>query len=766
MTGYTSFSSTLFILIVSFFIVFNEGKSYFHHRNDVFPFRNVSLPWSERVDDLVSRLTIDEIIDQMAYGGGWNEGVTPPIPRLNILPYSWGTECLRGDIGENSTGFPQAINLAATWNKHLVKAVANATAYEVHAHYNVYSKAGIYGVHRGLSCFSPVINIMRHPLWGRNQETYGECPYLSGTFAIYFVQGLQGPSDARYLNTNAGCKHFDVHNGPENIPESRFSFDARVSEYDWRSTFLPAFHACVNAGSYGIMCSYNAINGVPACANEYLLTEVLRKGMNFTGYVVSDDDALVGIRTGHHYVNTDEESAVVAARAGVNLELADSPGATMFELLHQASRDGKIDNQTLIERVKPLIYTRMRLGEFDPEEMNPYTKITTDVIQCESHQILARHATLQSFVLLKNEQNFLPIQNPGQYRNVLFLGPMSNNPVQQYGDYSPVVDPFYVTTPLSSLQDSFTKTSYYQACADGTRCSNYNQSATIDYLKTNAFDFIILSVGTGQDIEGEANDRDSMDLHGGQSQLLADTIATIDPTQTKILLLIVSGSPVDIRLAQQSDRIQSIIQLGFAAQELGEALKLAIIGQGLSKFGRLPYTWPKQLSDLPGDLTLYDMKRGFTYRYSTVEPLYPFGFGLSYSSFAYDGLQFSRPTIKPGDNLTIYFNVRNTGERVSDEVVQIYLTLHLKNASLANVSRAQLVDFERLSDINPEEIILYQTVIRPEQMAVYIDGQGFVIVPCRLDFQIGSFITPYLQGEVIVSGDNHFVGQYISYASV
>ncbi|CAF2396632.1 unnamed protein product [Rotaria sp. Silwood2] len=230
-----------FLLFLSIGLI-KEGKCIV---DEDFPFRNVSLDWSVRVDDLVSRLTPHEIIDQMAYGGGWNDGVTPPIPRLQILPYSWGTECLRGDISENSTGFPQAINLASTWNKQLVKAVANATAYEVHAHYNVYRKEGLYGVHRGLSCFSPVINIMRHPLWGRNQETYGECPYLSGMFAIYFVHGLQGPLSSRYLNTNAGCKHFDAHNGPENIPQSRFSFNVQMSEFDWRSTFLPAFHACV-----------------------------------------------------------------------------------------------------------------------------------------------------------------------------------------------------------------------------------------------------------------------------------------------------------------------------------------------------------------------------------------------------------------------------------------------------------------------------------------------------------------------------------------
>ena len=753
----------LLILLLLFVGLFNEGKGI---HDDIFPFRNVSLDWPVRVNDLVSRLTPDEMIDQMAYAGGWNEGVTPAIPRLSILPYSWGTECLRGDISENSTGFPQAINLASTWNKELVKAVANATAYEVHAHYNVYSREHMYGVHRGLSCFSPVINIMRHPLWGRNQETYGECPYLSGMFAIYFVHGLQGPPSARYLNTNAGCKHFDAHNGPENIPESRFSFDVKLSEFDWRSTFLPAFHACVNAGTYGIMCSYNSINGVPACANTRLLTDILRNGMNFTGYVVADDDALVSIYSAHHYVNSTEDAAIVAVHAGVNLELADSAGATMFELLHQAYKEGKVDNQTLIERVKPLMYTRMRLGEFDPPEMNNYTNISMDVIQSDPHRQLAQESTVQSFILLKNQNNFLPIRNTSAYPKVLFLGPMSNNPMQQYGDYAPVVNPFYVTTPLSSLQDSFQTTAYKQACLDGTHCTNYNQADIINYLLNNVSDLIILSLGTGQDVEGEGNDRASMDLPGHQSQLLEDVLSIINPQKTKVLLLIVSGSPLDIQLAEESNSVQAIVQLGFAAQELGNALKMAIIGDGLSKFGRLPYTWPKKLSDLPGDITHYDMTSGFTYRYFKGQPLYSFGYGLSYSTFAYSGLSFNATSFNTGASLAISFQVENTGTRVSDEVVQIYLSIYLNNPSLANVSRAQLVDFDRLSDINPSQTVTYQAVIKPEQMAVYIDGRGFVILPATLQFNVGNYLQPYLTGNVTVVGQDYFVAQYISYASI
>jgi hypothetical protein len=343
---------------------------------------------------------------------------------------------------------------------------------------------------------------------------------------------------------------------------------------------------------------------------------------------------------------------------------------------------------------------------------------------------------------------------------------MSNNSDQQYGDYAPIVNPDYVTTPLNSLKDQFLNTSYYQACLDGTKCLEYNQTDLINYLKMNNFDLIILSLGTGQIIESEGHDRASMNLPNYQTQLLEDVLNTINPDKTKILFLIISGSPLDIQIAEQSNSIQAIIQLGFAAQELGTALQMAIIGEGVSKFGRLPYTWPKKLSDLPGDLTQYDMTSGFTYRYSKVEPLYRFGYGLSYSNFSYSNLNFNATTIKPGESLTIYFDVKNIGQRVSDEIVQIYLSIHLNNTSLTNVSRTQLVDFNRLSDINPLDIIHYQAIIKPEQMSVYINGKGFMIVPAVLEFQIESFIQPSLSGNVIIDGQDYYVGQYISYASI
>ncbi|KAM4045408.1 uncharacterized protein ACNLHF_009238 [Anomaloglossus baeobatrachus] len=223
-----------------------------------YPFQNPSLSWDVRVKDLINRLSLEEMVLQMARGGAMQNGPAPAIPHLGIKPYNWNTECLRGDVQAPgyATSYPEALGLAASFSPELILKVANATATEVRAKHNYFMSVGNYHDHTGLSCFSPVINIMRHPLWGRNQETYGEDPYLSGLLATSFVKGLQG-DHPRYIKANAGCKHFDVHGGPENIPVSRFSFDAKVEERDWRMTFLPQFQACVEAGTYSIMCSYN-----------------------------------------------------------------------------------------------------------------------------------------------------------------------------------------------------------------------------------------------------------------------------------------------------------------------------------------------------------------------------------------------------------------------------------------------------------------------------------------------------------------------------
>lgn len=695
-----------------------------------FPFRNVSLSWSERVNDLVGRLTLDQIVQQLARGGaGVNGGPAPAIENLGIGPYQWNTECLRGDVeAGNATSFPQAIGLAAAFSKDLIFNVSKAAATEVRAKHNDFVKRGIFTDHTGLSCFSPVVNIMRHPLWGRNQETYGEDPYLSGTYASYFVQGLQGDHD-RYIQANAGCKHFDAHGGPEDIPESRMGFDAKVSMRDLRLTFLPAFQKCVQAGAYSLMCSYNSINGVPSCSNELLLMDILRGEWNFTGYVVSDEGAIENQISFHHYYNNTENAAAGSVNAGCNLELSANLTEPVFMKIGDAVKSGKLEESVVRDRVKPLFYTRMRLGEFDPPEMNPYSSVNLSVIQSEEHRKLSLTAAAKSLVLLKRPSKFSRRHLIGGFptERMAVIGPMANNTDQLFGDYSPTTDPKFVKTPLKGLTELNFSMNYAAGCVDGTRCLNYSQ----DDVKTALVgaDLVVVCLGTGKDLESENVDRKDMMLPGKQLQLLQDVVSM---TNKAVYLLVFSAGPVNITWAQESERVLIILQCFFPAQSAGDAVTQALIMRDgrFNPAGRLPYTWYRYTEQIP-EMTDYSMARK-TYRYFTGVPLYPFGYGLSYSTFVFSKLYFL-PKINAGDPNVVQVRVFNEGPFDGDEVLQVYIKWM---STKERMPRVQLVAFERVF-IKSQQYVDISTAITPQSMAIWKDGIGFVIEPGFIQFYAG-----------------------------
>ncbi|XP_045198051.2 uncharacterized protein LOC123552447 [Mercenaria mercenaria] len=699
--------------ICTFIVIFMPGCTC------LYPFQNFSLPWDDRVNDLVGRLTLDEIKEQMAKGGaGTKAGPAPPIPRLNIGPYQWNEECLRGvAIAGEATAFPQAIGLAAAFSQQLIFDVAEATGVEVRAKHNDYVKKKQYGDHKGLSCFSPVINIMRHPLWGRNQETYGEDPYLSGIYAENFVKGLQG-NHVRYVRANAGCKHFDVHGGPENIPLPRFSFNAKVSDRDWRLTFLPAFRACVLAGSYSLMCSYNSVNGVPACANRKLLTSILREKWGFKGYVISDDGALENIIYWHQYLTTPVDTAAECIKAGCNIELSGN-NPYIYDAIVDAVKQNKVSETLVRERVKPLFYTRMRLGEFDPPNMNPYLQYNLSLVQSPAHRQLAVKAAMQTFVLLKNKERLLPIKK--HFNRIAILGPMANNLNQLYGDYAADIDPRFVKTPLQGLSAMTDRVNYAAGCSDN-KCDNY----TADAIKAAVKDvqLVIICVGTGQELESEGNDRRNMNLAGNQSQLIQDAIDSV--IGSPVLLLVFSAGPVNISFADKDPRVEAIMQCFFPAQATGEALynTITMATEDASPAGRLPYTWYDTADQIPS-MTEYTMT-GRTYRYFRGTPLYPFGYGLSYSSFKYVKISVM-PTITVGEDQHLFGQVTNTGLISAYEVVQVYMSWLSTNETMPNI---QLVGFQKLY-IKSGTTQEFQLVISLRQMAVWTDN-GFVVQPGKM----------------------------------
>ncbi|XP_059161838.1 xylan 1,4-beta-xylosidase-like isoform X2 [Physella acuta] len=737
-----------FILLMLFrYVLPNDFVIKFKEK--MYPFQNTSLPWDERVDDLVARLTLQEIQLQLARGGtGDYGGPAPAIPRLGIGPYAWNTECLRGDVDAagNATAFAQAIGLAATFSPTLIARVAAATGQEVRGKHNDFVRLGIFTTHTGASCFSPVINIVRDSRWGRIQETYGEDPFMSGVLAQNFVTGLQG-SDSRFIQASAGCKHFNVHGGPENIPVSRFSFDAKVSEVDWRMTFLPAFRACVKAGTLSLMCSYNRINGVPACANKELLTDITRGEWNFKGYVISDQGAIENIQDEHHYTNNTIDTAAAAVGAGCNLELSNNLPKPVYMSIVDAVKEGKLSESLVRDTVKPLFYTRMRLGEFDPPDNNPYAQLDSSTAESTEHQALALESAIKSLVLLKNNNNILPLKKE-KYNNVAILGPMSDNVQQQFGDYAPFTDHSFIKTPLQGIREIFPNAKYSKVCMDGTRCTSYKKD--LIPLIVNNSDLIIFALGTGPDIESEGQDRADLELPGYQKDLLRDGL--LYSGNSSVVMLLFNAGPLNVSAADDNNRIEAIIECFFPAQAAGEAIRnvLTNAGGNSSPAGRLPLTWPYYYDQLP-PMTNYSME-GRTYRYIKFDPLYPFGYGLSYTTFNYSRFQYL-PSIHANETLLVWLTVSNVGNVDSDEVVQCYISWGDKTLP---VPVRQLVFFDRVH-IKAGQSMDMDIAILGETMAFWDNGhwvikEGLMTLYCggQQPFQKKSAPSNILSGQFII----------------
>ncbi len=410
------------------------------------PVKNGASLIQDRVKALVSQMTLEEKVSQMVFDA-------PAIERLGIPQYNWWNECLHGVARAGvATVFPQAIGLAATWNPDLMHQVAIAISDEARAKHQEAERRGIRSMYSGLTYWSPNINIFRDPRWGRGQETYGEDPYLTARMGVAFIQGLQG-DDTHYLKLVATPKHFAVHSGPEG---SRHQFDARVSERDLWETYLPAFEACLLEGrAASVMGAYNRLNGQPCCASPALLQSILRQEWGFDGYVVSDCGAIQDIYEGHKVVETAEEAAALAVKAGCDLECG-----SLYPALLDAVRDGLLSEQAIDRAVERLFAARFRLGMFDPPEQVPYTQIPYSVVNSPQHRALVLQAARESIVLLKNEGNLLPLRK--DLGSVAVIGPNADDVVPLLGNYSGT--PVAPITPLEGIRRKLgTSTRLYHA---------------------------------------------------------------------------------------------------------------------------------------------------------------------------------------------------------------------------------------------------------------------------------------------------------------
>ena len=404
-----------------------------------YPFRDNTLDSESRAEDVVTRLTLDEKIDQM-------QDVAPAIERLGIPEYNWWNECLHGVARAGAaTSFPQAIGMAATWNPQLIFKVADVISSEARAKFNHNVKLGHRNRYQGLTMWSPNINIFRDPRWGRGQETYGEDPYLTSKLGVAFIQGLQG-TDPDYFKVIATAKHFAVHSGPE---YNRHTFDAYADKKDLWETYLPAFKAAVVEGkSYSVMSAYNRYLGESATASSLLLQDILRNKWGFNGYVVSDCGAVEDIYLRHKIVETAEEASALAVKSGCDLNC----GST-YAHLKKAVANGYISEEEINTAVKRLFLARIKLGLLNTPENMPFADIKDDMLESEANQKMALQTARESMVLLKNENNTLPISK--ETGTITVIGPTANDKQFLLGNYFGT--PTYRKTILEGIQDKVSK---------------------------------------------------------------------------------------------------------------------------------------------------------------------------------------------------------------------------------------------------------------------------------------------------------------------
>lgn len=625
-----------------------------------YPFRNPQLYIEQRVDDLVSRLTLEEKVRQMLNNA-------PAIKRLGIPAYNWWNECLHG-VGRTKyhvTVFPQAIGMAASWNDVLMKEVASSIADEGRAIYNDAQKRGDYSQYHALTYWTPNINIFRDPRWGRGQETYGEDPYLTSKIGKAFVLGLQG-DDPRYLKASACAKHYAVHSGPE---KNRHSFNSDVSTYDLWDTYLPAFRTLVvDANVSGVMCAYNAFKGQPCCGNDLLMQSILRDKWNFKGYVTSDCGAIDDIFN-HHKAHPD--AAMAAADAvfhGTDLDC----GQSAYLALVKAVKNGIITEKQLDVSVKRLFTIRFRLGLFDPAEQVDYAHIPISVLECKKHQDLAKQLARESMVLLKNDR-LLPLQK-NKLKKVVVMGPNADCKDALLGNYNG--HPSRMLTPLQAIRERL------KGVAEVVYVSgiDYINTVSEDELKryvnqAKGADAVIFIGGISPRLEGEemsvnkdgfdGGDRTSIALPAVQTQLMKALVAGRIPT----VFVMMTGSALAI--PWEAKHVPAILNAWYGGQYGGEAIADVLFGD-YNPSGKLPVTFYAKDSDLP-DFESYDMQ-GRTYRYFKGKALYPFGYGLSYTDFRYSSLKMPTACNTTDKEIPVTVTVKNTGKMDGEEVVQLYVS--------------------------------------------------------------------------------------------
>jgi beta-glucosidase len=843
--------------VVLVFIITALSTFVFRVNCQQLPFRNTNLSTEERVNDLVSRMTLQEKADQLLY-------TAPAIPKLGIPAYTWWNEALHGVARAGyATVFPQSLTIANSWDEKLMLNVASSISDEARAKYHEFQRRGKTGIYEGLTFWSPNINIFRDPRWGRGHETYGEDPYLTGRLGYQFVRGMQG-DDPKYIKTVATAKHYAVHSGPESL---RHSFNAKVSEVDLRETYLPAFRTLViDAGVYSVMGAYNMFRDFPCCANP-ILYGILRNEWGFKGYIVSDCWAISDFYNFTKVAKDPAEAAAQAVKAGTDLECGQD-----YKNLVEAVKRGLLTEADIDIAVKRIFTARFKLGMFDPDAIVPYASIPYFANCSDYNNSLSRKAAQESIVLLKNQNNILPLKK--DIKTLAVIGPNADNFESLIGNYNgipkdpvtilrgikskltpdtkiiyaegsdladgvhnlTVIPSRYLQTPdgkqgaygeyfnnrdmkgdpaFTRIDDNInfyweqlsprydlpdddfgirwttfltapeTGTYYlgtwgasgYEVWIDGVKklsertehaafhkefradlqagqkykieilYRNYSGDADMkllwarprtDMLKkavdaANEADAVVLVLGLSQRLEGEempikidgfsGGDRTSLDLPAVQEKLFEAVVATGKP----VIVVLASGGAVSAN--KEQEKASAILLAGYGGQQGGNAVADVLFGD-YNPAGRLPVTYYRSVDQIPA-FENYDMK-GKTYRFFTQEPLWPFGFGLSYTSFIYSDLKLPEKSAA-GDKVNIKVTVTNTGKTEGDEVVQLYISD--EKASTPRPIR-QLEGFQRIT-LKSGESRVVEFTLEARQFSIINNKDKRVIEPGYFTISVG-----------------------------
>jgi len=731
-------------------------------RNPVY--LNKNIPIEKRVEDLLKRMTIAEKVYQMVSIGNWSDetvfitkegpldyrqiifewprllsilkkakfsskkakksignglgqlshGITHFTPKTGAkranevqkfareqtrlgIPIIIHDECLHGCEALGSTSFPQSIALASTWDDELMEEIAKAIGKETKA--------------RGISqCLSPTINIARDPRCGRTEETYGEDPFLTSRMAVAFVKGIQSQGVV------ATPKHFAANFVGDG---GRDSNAIHLSERILREIYFPAFEACVKkANALSIMAAYNSLDGTPCSSNKWLLTDVLRKEWGFKGFVVSDYFSVVHIYEKHKVAKTKAEAAKQAVEAGLDIEL---PNIDCYANLIDLVEKNEISVEVINECVRRILWVKFWLELFD----NPYVdpEYAEKISDCAEHRKLALKAAQKSIVLLKNKENILPLGK--KIKSIAVIGPNANE--IRLGGYS-CKEPRNVVTPLEGIKNRASKNikiNFAQGCTVDSK-SKKSFKFAVNIAKNS--DVAILFMGNSNKTEGEARDRSNLDLPGVQEELIKE----ISNTGTPVIIVLINGSA--ITMSNWINRVQAVIEAWYPGEEGGNAIADILFGN-CNPGGHLPITFPKTTGQLP---LYYNYKpSGRSDDYVDLrgeQPLFPFGYGLSYTKFKFGKPRLEKTTIGPNESTRVIVDVTNIGNVAGDEVVQMYI--RDKVSSVARPVK-ELKGFQRIT-LTPDQTKTVSLDITPEHLAFYNIDMKYVVEPGEFEIMVGS----------------------------